>query len=152
MGSVASETDRHGYKRGKPNERTLKRIARKSVSVRAAHSDCFNADTNGAGRFFRAYHFPDRSKPDEADESESGERNDSVWAIVAGTVKAYNFSLEYVLYDLSYANLIMLGAVLPTYDSAKGKGKGDKKTNQKVINAEDPANKAAVDKIFELAD
>lgn len=53
---------------------------------------------------------------------------------------------------MSYANLIMLGAVLPTYDSAKSKSKDGKQSNQKVINAEDPANKAAVDKIFELAD
>ena len=46
----------------------------------------------------------------------------------------------------------MLGAVLPTYDSAKSKGKKDEKSKQKVINAEDPANKAEVDRIFQLAD
>ena len=41
--------------------------------------------------------------------------------------------------------------LIETQDN-QSKGKGDKKTNQNVINAEDPANKAAVDKIFELAD
>lgn len=46
----------------------------------------------------------------------------------------------------------MLGAVLPSYDTKKDKDKGDRKSNQKVINAEDPANKAEVDRIFALAD
>lgn len=55
-----------------------------------------------------------------------------------------------MLYDLSYSNVIMLGAVLPSYDS--GKNKSDKNTNQKTINAEDPANKAEVDRLFESSE
>lgn len=57
-----------------------------------------------------------------------------------------------MLYDLSYSNMIMLGAVLPSYDSDKSQSDSKSKTNQEVINAEDPANKAAVDKFFENAD
>lgn len=48
--------------------------------------------------------------------------------------------------------MIMLGAVLPSYDSDKSQSDSKSKTNQEVINAEDPANKAAVDKFFENAD
>lgn len=64
-----------------------------------------------------------------------------MWAIIAGIVKAYNFTLEYVLYDLSYANMILLGAVLPSYNPDRKSGKGDK---QDVIKADDPANRGAL--------
>ena len=43
-----------------------------------------------------------------------------------------------MLYELSYTNLIMLGAALPSYDTDK-KGKDDD-----VIDASDPANQARV--------
>ena len=44
------------------------------------------------------------------------------------------------LYELSYTNLIMLGAALPSYDTDKDeKGKDDD-----VIDASDPANQARV--------
>lgn len=66
-----------------------------------------------------------------------------MWAIVAGTIKAFNFSLEYVLYELSYANMIMLGAVLPSYESSKTPS-----TQDKEINAEDPKNRDLVRSIF----
>lgn len=61
---------------------------------------------------------------------------------MAGTVKAFNLPIDYVLYDLSYANLTLYGASLPSYKSPKDqqekKGKGD------IINADDPKNKERV--------
>ena len=46
-----------------------------------------------------------------------------------------------MLYKLSYTNLIMLGAALPSYDTDKDeKGKDD----DEVIDASDPANQARV--------
>jgi len=64
--------------------------------------------------------------------------------------KAYNLSFEYILYEMSYANIIMYGAVLPSYDnevndkseSNTWKGKGER------INADDPANREKVNKIL----
>lgn len=56
--------------------------------------------------------------------------------MIAGTAKAYGLTPEYVLYEMSYANVVMYGAVLPSYR----KGSKGKQDNQKVIRADDPRN------------
>lgn len=55
--------------------------------------------------------------------------------------------MDYVLYDLSYANLILLGATLPSYNSEKNKS-DRAKSNEEVINADDPNNKEKVRQFF----
>lgn len=60
---------------------------------------------------------------------------------MSGTAKAFGLSIEYVLYEMSYANLIMYGATLPSYHKKKeGKGKGDKGNGEETISADDPRN------------
>lgn len=54
-------------------------------------------------------------------------------------VKGFGFPLEYVLYDLSYANLAMLGATLPNYGRRKETSSGEE-----IIDASDPRNKDRV--------
>lgn len=51
-------------------------------------------------------------------------------------------SIEYVLYEMSYANLILYGATLPSYKKKKdGKGgKGGKGNDEETISADDPRN------------
>lgn len=56
--------------------------------------------------------------------------------------------MNYVLYDLSYANLILLGATLPSYNSEKSKSDRASKSNEEVINADDPNNKDKVRQFF----
>ena len=64
--------------------------------------------------------------------------------------KAYNLPFDYVLYEMSYANMVMYGAVLPSYKSPKGKGKWKNgKGGGKAIKVDDPANRARVKKIME---
>lgn len=59
--------------------------------------------------------------------------------------------MEYVLYDLSYPNLILLGATLPSYN--RDKDRKDRQTQgQDVIDAEDPRNKDAVKQFFNSID
>ena len=59
---------------------------------------------------------------------------------MAGTAKAFNLPIDYVLYDMSYANLTLYGASLPSYRShSKGK-----QGEEEVIDASDPANKERV--------
>lgn len=69
--------------------------------------------------------------------------NDSVWAVIAGIVKAYNLPIDYVLYDLSYTNLVMYGAVIPSSRGGRSteEGEGEEKG---VINADDPKNRDKV--------
>lgn len=57
-------------------------------------------------------------------------------------------TIDDVLYGLSYANLVMLSATLPTYDSPKT-GKND---GQEVINASDPQNRQRVKEFFNSID
>ena len=56
--------------------------------------------------------------------------------------------MDYVLYDLSYANLILLGATLPSYNSEKSKTDRARNGNEEVINADDPNNKEKVLQFF----
>lgn len=66
---------------------------------------------------------------------------------MAGAVKGFGFSVEYALYDISYANLILMGATLPTYDS---KAKDGRSGGEDIIDAEDPRNKDKVRQFFNM--
>jgi len=59
-------------------------------------------------------------------------------------VKAYNLSIDYVLYEMSYANLILYSAVLPSYQSGKKRENGE----GEVINGDDPANSELIHNII----
>jgi hypothetical protein len=58
-------------------------------------------------------------------------------------MKAFNLPPEYVLYDLSYANILLYSAVLPSYDTGREKSK-----DSDTIRADDPENKEQVRKIL----
>lgn len=58
-------------------------------------------------------------------------------------MKAFNLPPEYVLYDLSYANILLYCAVLPSYDTDREKSK-----DSDTIRADDPENKEKVRKIL----
>ncbi len=60
-------------------------------------------------------------------------------------VRAYNFTIEYVLYDLSYANMIMYSAVIPSYKSRKDKTADE----EEVIDANDPKNRDRIDQLLD---
>lgn len=64
--------------------------------------------------------------------------------------KEFYLSFEYVLYELSYANLILFSSVLPRMDDKDGdKGKG----GDKMINGDDPGNADLVRKaMFDMDD
>lgn len=68
--------------------------------------------------------------------------------MIAGTVKAFNLPIDYVLYDMSYANMTLYGASLPSYKSSKAKKEGCEKT----IDAGDPNNRDKVRAFFESID
>jgi len=58
--------------------------------------------------------------------------------------KSFTLPFDYVLYKMSYTNLILYSSVLPSYDDIK---EGDSK---KVLNADDPKNREAIRKeLFE---
>lgn len=55
--------------------------------------------------------------------------------------------MDYVLYEMSYVNTVMYGAVLPSYSTKKDRKK--KGGRQEVIKADDPKNR---DRIKQLLD
>ena len=84
---------------------------------------------------------------------ESGNKSDSIWAIVAGTVKAYNLPIDYVLYDMSYANMVLYGAVLPSYDvKSKDDKNGGANKKQDAIKVDEAKNYERVKKILDSFD
>lgn len=54
---------------------------------------------------------------------------------------------DYVLYEMSYVNVIMYSAVLPSYKPKEEREKRQKK--QKVVNVDNPNNR---DKVRQLLD
>ena len=107
-----------------------------AADARSVH---FHSRQDGACRFFRAYRFPSRSKHAQEDE---GDGNDSIWAVVSGTVKTYGLTPDYVLYEMSYANVMLYSSVIPEYRS-RHKGKSGKRGRKDdvVIDADDPRNR-----------
>lgn len=57
-------------------------------------------------------------------------------------------TIDYALYEISYANMILYMATLPSYDSYKDKSEAKKKDRGEVINADDPANREKVEKML----
>ena len=70
-----------------------------------------------------------------------------IWAVVAGMAKAYNLTFDYILYKMSFANVRLYNAVLPSF-SAKKDGKKDTGI---ILNGDDPNNQDAVNNaIFDV--
>lgn len=60
--------------------------------------------------------------------------------------KAYNLTFDYILYEMSFANVRLYNAVLPSYSTQK-----DNKDSDKILNGDDPRNKDAVNNaIFDV--
>lgn len=66
--------------------------------------------------------------------------------------KGYGLSIKYVLYDMSYANMIMYSAVIPSYNSEKGNSSSNDSKTQETIKADDPRNKARIRQILDSMD
>jgi hypothetical protein len=62
--------------------------------------------------------------------------------VIAGTAKAFNLTPHYVLYEMSYANLLLYSASLPSIRNRR-KGKGEA-PEQDVIDAGDRRNRKRV--------
>ena len=62
-------------------------------------------------------------------------------------VKAFNLSIEYVLYDMSYANMLLYSASLPSYRKPTDQNK--KGNDDEIINGDDPTKQAEIDKLFD---
>lgn len=62
---------------------------------------------------------------------------------MAGFVKAFGCSFDYVLHEISYANVILYSATLPSYDNAR-KDKKEAGTKENPIKADDPKNRDLV--------
>ena len=73
------------------------------------------ARKHGDGGFFRSYRFPVRGKSDKGD-SGSG---DSIWGVVLGWAKNLNMSPHEVLYDISYANILLYMKATPCWNDKK---------------------------------
>lgn len=66
--------------------------------------------------------------------------------MIAGFLKAYNLPLDYVLYEMSYVNMVMYSAVIPSYDPKRDKETGNAE-KQDILKADDPRN---TDKVMQL--
>ena len=60
-----------------------------------------------------------------------------MWSLVASVAKSYNLTPDYVLYEMSFANVSLYSSVLPSYDDVATK-------KEEIINADDPKNKDLV--------
>lgn len=68
-------------------------------------------------------------------------------------IRTFGLQPEYVLHDLSYANLILYGASQPTYHKRGGEreeaaGKASAIGRDTEINGDDPANRQLIDSLL----
>jgi hypothetical protein len=63
------------------------------------------------------------------DEPEQSEELNSLWATIGGVIKYFRFSYDYVLYEISYCNLMMLLCTIPQYKKQEEKDKPKAKGN-----------------------
>ena len=67
-------------------------------------------------------------------------------------IRTFGLQPDYVLHDLSYANLILYGASQPTYHKKRGEGDADGKASaigrDTEINGDDPANRQLIDALL----
>ena len=74
--------------------------------------------------------------------------------MIAGAVKYFRFTIDYILYELSYVNLVMLSATRPDYGGGEKRGKtgggaASFGINDDVtIKASDPDNRQILDHLF----
>lgn len=61
--------------------------------------------------------------------------------MIAGFVKGFGVDFEYALHGISYANMVLMGATLPSYG---GKKEEKDKNGNDIIRADDPKNKDLV--------
>lgn len=78
---------------------------------------------------------------------DGGQLSDSPWALIVGFAKAFTLPIDVVLYDMSFANVILYSATLPTRNSSVD-DRGAKKHVK--INASDPKNREKVEKILSI--
>lgn len=68
-------------------------------------------------------------------------------------VKAFNLPIDYVLYEMSYPNMLLYSASLPSFKKPKQDGKTDGNgKKQESINAGDPNNKDRVRALLDSID
>lgn len=60
-------------------------------------------------------------------------------------IKGFNLPIDYILYELSYANLIMLSATLPSYDK-------EEKEEEEVLDMSNPNDQARIDQLLGIVD
>lgn len=64
--------------------------------------------------------------------------------MTAGMAKALGVTPDYVLHEMTWANMALYSAALPTYGGTRDKAKG-----QEVIKADDPRNNERVRRLIE---
>ncbi|MBD5265343.1 MAG: hypothetical protein HDS44_00050 [Bacteroides sp.] len=62
--------------------------------------------------------------------------------------KAFNLPIDYVLYDMTYANMLLYSASLPSYKKPKDQN-GTGKSDDRIINGDDPEMQAEINKLFD---
>lgn len=68
-------------------------------------------------------------------------------------VKAFNLSFEYVLYEMSYPNVILYSATLPTYNADNDRpGRNGHKPGERVLEITDPDAQSEIDKFLNSFD
>ncbi|MDR2834584.1 MAG: hypothetical protein LBV69_00065 [Bacteroidales bacterium] len=62
--------------------------------------------------------------------------------MIGGLVKYFRFPIDYILYDLSYENMLMLNLSIPSYDNDDK----DKDKDKKIINADNEENNELIER------
>jgi hypothetical protein len=83
--------------------------------------NCSEADE--CFQFYEFYHLSERLQRtgDKRGEPESAGGDNSPWSLIGGVAKYFRFSVDQILWGISYQNLNMLLATIPSYEEEEKK-------------------------------
>lgn len=86
--------------------------------------------------FYQFYQIQKKQDPDE-DKSEASPGSKTLWGVIGGMIKYFRFSWHQIMWEISYRNIMMLSATIPSYKSKMDKKRDNESIQDREINSGD---------------
>lgn len=94
------------------------------------------ADLIDVSTFYQFYQLHRKQDPEE-DKTESSPGTKTLWGVIGGMIKYFRFSWNEIMWEISYRNIMMLSATIPSYKTKKEKKGSIESVNDRELNSGD---------------